>query len=694
MKSDGVMPTLEAVFNKLGTPLPLGYCNVGRVVEVGRGNFKEDLSGAVLSVKGEVLSGEVLSVKGGGEDKDLRGDVLSVKGDGGRTSDFGSRFAVGDRVVSNGCHAEYVCVPTNLVAKIPDGVSDDEAAFAVIGSIGLQGVRLLNPTFGETVVVVGLGLIGLLTAQFLQASGCRVIGFDFDEQKVQLGREFGIDAINPATGISQVGYVNEQTRSVGCDGVIITASSKSDDIISQSAQMCRKRGRIVLVGVIGLNIRRADFYKKEISFQVSCSYGPGRYDEAYEQRGQDYPVGYVRWTEKRNFEAVLEAIARKSVNVKSLITERVPLDQYLDIYGDMRKGGSIASILEYPEQADSSSMVQLSAMHTESPMQSEDKGIAIIGAGNFTNAVIIPALKGLSADFQYVASAGGLSARDVAQKGGFKKATSDYHEVLKDDAVGLVLITTRHNAHASMVLDAVHAGKHVFVEKPLCLNRGELDAIVEAVERADTDTEHALSVTVGFNRRFAPLAVKLKQLVGDGPKSIVATMNAGAIPADVWVHDMKVGGGRILGEACHYIDLCSFYAGSQVESVCMNALGRDPQDNTDCASILLRYKNGTNAVINYFANGSKAYAKERVEVYSQERTFVIDNWRELRGYGVAGFKKMKTRQDKGHKAQFKLLVERFLQNGAPLIPFDDIINTTKASFAAIESMKMRKWVDV
>jgi predicted dehydrogenase/threonine dehydrogenase-like Zn-dependent dehydrogenase len=643
IQSDGLMPTLEAVFNKLGQPLPLGYCNVGRVVVVGAGV---------------------------------------------------TEFNVGDRVASNGAHAEMVCVPKNLCAKIPVGVSDEAAAFTVIGAIGLQGIRLVNPTFGETVVVVGLGLIGLISAQILKANGCRVIGFDFDQSKVDLANQLGIIAVNPANGTNQVKFVEEQTGGVGADAVLITASAKSNEIISQSARMTRKRGRIVLVGVVGLDISRADFFEKELTFQVSCSYGPGRYDEAYENKGQDYPLGFVRWTEKRNFEAVLQAIGNGQLDVESLITERVPLADYNTIYGEMGKGASVASLLVYDEVIDSTSVVNVGGQRSEVRGQTEGRftgqrnGIGIIGAGNFTSSTVLPAFKGLDANLKYIASAGGLSATILAKKGGVERATSDYRELLKDEEVDLVMITTRHDLHAGMTLEALSAGKNVFVEKPLCIQADQLEEIVAAQQ------ESGKSVTVGFNRRFAPLAVKLKSVMGEGPKNIVATMNAGFIPPSIWVHDLAVGGGRIIGEACHYIDLCTFLAGSEVVSVCMNAMGTDPQENTDNASILLRYANGTNAVINYFANGSKSYSKERVEVHAQEKSFVLDNWRELQAFGVSGFKKMKSKQDKGHKAQFELLVKRVNEGGDPLVPFHETVNTTKASFAAIESLKAGSWISV
>ena len=634
MKTDGLLPTVHSVFNKLEEPIPLGYCNVGKVIAVGEG-----------------VSG----------------------------------YEVGDRVVSNGPHAEYVCVPKNLVAHIPDNVSDEEAAFTVVGSIGLQGIRLLNPTLGETVVVIGLGLIGLLTAQLLKANGCRVIGSDLDDEKLALAEKWGIIPFNSGKG-DVVKFVEEQTGGVGADGVIITASSQTNAIISQAARMSRKRGKIVLVGVVGLNISRAEFYEKELTFQVSCSYGPGRYDENYEQKGIDYPLPYVRWTEQRNFDAVLFALSTGMLQVKEMITEIVPLAEYKHIYGNIGSHKSIASILKYDEKE------LKEPIHTIELVSNNFKGskgvIGIIGAGNFTKMTLLPALKNSGAHLKYIASQGGLSSTLLAKKYGFSRSTTNYKEILEDDEVDLVLITTRHNQHAEMVIESLNAGKNVFVEKPLALNEKELERIIEAYR------ESGKTLTVGFNRRFSPHIEKIKSIVGNAQMNVVATMNAGFIPSNVWVHDMKIGGGRIIGEACHYIDLISYLTGSRVKAVCMNAMGANPEENTDNASILLKMENGSTGVINYFSNGSKAYSKERVEVFSQERTLIMDNFRKTEAFGVKGFKKMKTAMDKGHKNQFRRLVKAVQEGGDALIPFDSIINTTKASFAAIESLKENRWVEV
>lgn len=634
MKTDGLLPTVHSVFNKLEEPIPLGYCNVGKVIAVGEG-----------------VSG----------------------------------YEVGDRVVSNGPHAEYVCVPKNLVAHIPDNVSDEEAAFTVVGSIGLQGIRLLNPTLGETVVVIGLGLIGLLTAQLLKANGCRVIGSDLDDEKLALAEKWGIIPFNSSKG-DVVKFVEEQTGGVGADGVIITASAQTNTIISQAARMSRKRGKIVLVGVVGLNISRAEFYEKELTFQVSCSYGPGRYDENYEQKGIDYPLPYVRWTEQRNFDAVLFALSTGMLQVKEMITEIVPLAEYKHIYGNIGSHKSIASILKYDEKE------LKEPIHTIELVSNNFKGskgvIGIIGAGNFTKMTLLPALKNSGAHLKYIASQGGLSSTLLAKKYGFARSTTNYKEILEDDEVDLVLITTRHNQHAEMVIESLNAGKNVFVEKPLALNEKELERIIEAYR------ESGKTLTVGFNRRFSPHIEKIKSIVGNAQMNVVATMNAGFIPSNVWVHDMKIGGGRIIGEACHYIDLISYLTGSRVKAVCMNAMGENPEENTDNASILLKMENGSTGVINYFSNGSKAYSKERVEVFSQERTLIMDNFRKTEAFGVKGFKKMKTAMDKGHKNQFRRLVKAVQEGGDALIPFDSIINTTKASFAAIESLKENRWVEV
>ncbi|MCH8010907.1 MAG: bi-domain-containing oxidoreductase [Candidatus Marinimicrobia bacterium] len=637
IRSDGLIPTISAVQSKIDQSLPLGYCNVGEVIAVGKG-----------------VSG----------------------------------LQVGDQVASNGPHAEIVCVPENLVAKIPENVTNEDATFTVIGSIGLQGIRLLNPTLGETIAVIGLGLIGLITCQLLKANGCNVIGIDLDQSKCSIAEKRGTKTINP-TKCDPVKAVLDLTD-VGADGVLITASTKSNAVISQAAQMSRKRGRIVLVGVVDLDIKRTDFYEKELSFQVSCSYGPGRYDENYERNGNDYPIAYVRWTEKRNFETVLKAISNGSLYVKDLITEKFPLSDYHQIYDRISFSNSIASILVYPNHA-KDFFKQNTIKLKETSFAGQKCVVGIIGAGNFTKMTVLPALKNTGANLKFIASSGGMNGTLLAKKYGFSHSTTDYKEILNDRDVDTVIITTRHNLHAKFIVEALLSGKNVFVEKPLAINEMQLEEIISTYHKV----EHP-SLMLGFNRRFSPHIQAIKKSLGKIPGliNLVATMNAGFIPKDHWVHDLETGGGRIIGEACHYMDLCVFLTGSEIKSICMNAMGKSTEVNTDNASILLRFKNGSNATINYFANGSKSYSKERIEVYSQERTWIVDNFKTTKAFNVKGFKNIKTKIDKGHKAQFHKYIKIIKNGGKPMIPINEIINVTQASFAAIESMKNNKWIDI
>ena len=660
MRTDGILPTIEAVFRKLDEPLPLGYCNVGRVVGIGAG-----------------VSG----------------------------------FALGDRVVSNGPHAEIVSVPANLVAAVPERVTDDAAAFTVLGAIALQGVRLARPEFGETVVVIGLGLIGQLTAQLLLAAGCRVVGFDFDPAKVEMAARAGVNAAVSGGELDPVKFALGATAGLGADAVIITASTPSNDVIAQSARMSRKRGRIVLIGVVGLNINRSDFYEKELTFQVSCSYGPGRYDDAYEEKGYDYPPAFVRWTENRNFQAVLQALDAGALRVEPLITKRVPLASYRDIYDHM-DGGGLASLLVYEDAAaggPASTAGRAGAGRTDGPVVrgssaagtaapastiavsdrkigAADGALAVIGAGNFTKMTAMPALAAAGAPVKIVVSSGGVTGTSLARKYSIPLSSTDYAAVLNDADVRGVIITTRHNLHAAQTVAALQAGKHVLVEKPLCLTADEL-ALIEATVHSTRGNPAA--VTVGFNRRFSPHSRKMKSLLRDaGPVSIVATMNAGAIPANHWVHDPAVGGGRLIGEACHFVDLAIFLSGSLVTEVSATAL----DSATDTASILLRHENGSTAVINYLANGHRDLSKERVEVYSQGRVLMLDNFRELRGHGFRSFSTLKTKQDKGHAQQFAAFAQQVKANGPALIPWTEIANSTRATLAIPRAIAERRWI--
>ena len=635
IKTDGLKPTIEAVFRKLSEPIPMGYCNVGEVVAVGEGI---------------------------------------------------NEFKIGDRVASNGPHAEVVCVPKNLVARIPDNVSDDEATFTVVGAIALQGIRLANPTLGETVAVIGLGLIGQLTAKLLQASGCEVVAFDFDQSKVDLANIKGIKAFKVSEDVDAVKIAQEITQNIGVDAVIITASNKSNEVISQAAKMSRKHGRIVLVGVIGLDINRADFYEKELTFQVSCSYGAGRYDNNYEQNGQDYPIDLVRWTLNRNFDTVLKFISTGRLKVQSLITRFVDFQDYKQIYDTIEKSTSIAFILKYRADID---LTQTKISHKNHSFKNTNAVLGIIGSGNFTKATVLPILSKLEVNIKYLSSSSGLSGTLLAKKFDIQYSTTNNDDILNDSEVDSVIITTRHEAHARICIAALQAGKHVFVEKPLALSLEEINEIIEAYQQSEK------TLTVGFNRRFSPFVQDIKQKLGklNLPINVIATINAGEILANHWTQDMNIGGGRIIGEACHFIDLITYLSGSLVESVVMNSMGRKSQENTDNATILLKYQNGSSGVINYFSNGNKSYSKERIEVYAQGKIMVIDNFRKLEYYGLKS-SGISRSQDKGHHEQFKLFLERLKKGEEAIIPFEEIINTSRVSICAVESMKLGTWVKI
>jgi len=633
IRTDGILPTIETVFNKLDQPLPLGYCNVGNVVEVGAG-----------------LNG----------------------------------FQIGDRVISNGKHAEFVSVPINLCAKVPDSVSDDEASFTVLGAIALQGIRLLQPTLGETIFVTGLGLVGLLTIQLLRAHGCRVIGADFDKNKLELAKQFGAEVVDLGAGQDPVKAAEIYSRGRGVDGVIITASTKSSEPIHQAALMCRKRGRIILVGVAGLELSRDDFFKKELTFQVSASYGPGRYDSNYEERGQDYPVGFVRWTEQRNFEAVLDMMADGRLNVSSLITHRFALEDAIKAYELV--GGSTPSLgilLRYKGHSITSNSRSIDLMPQNNlelfKAGNQKAGISFVGSGNYASSVLIPAFRETGVDLRIVASNSGVSSSHVGRKYGFLKTTTDANTIFQDDKTNGVVITTQHDSHALFVLKALEAKKNIFVEKPLCINLDELKAIESAFHAIALKNLEVPIVMVGFNRRFAPQIQKIKTLLNGvmGPKAFIMTVNAGLIPSDHWTQDRKLGGGRIVGEACHFVDLIRYLAASSI--VGWNVAGME-SSTRDTVSLQLSFEDGSIGTIHYFSNGCKAYPKERLEVFAAGRVLQLDNFRKLRGFNWPGFKKMNLwRQDKGQKTCVKAFVNAIEGRNVSPIPFSELLEVSRVS---------------
>lgn len=624
IKTDGLWTTLDAVRAKLDAPIPLGYCNVSRVVEV----------------------------------------------------DEDSSLSPGDRIVSNGPHAEMVSVPENLTARIPENVSDEAAAFTVVAAIGLQGIRLIQPTLGERFVVSGLGLIGLLTVQMLRAHGCQVLGVDFDEHKLELARKFGAETVNLSEGQDPVQIANQWTGGDGVDGVLITASTKSDELIHQAATMCRKRGRIVLVGVIGLNLRRADFYEKELSFQVSCSYGPGRYEHNYEKLGMDYPIGFVRWTEQRNFEAVLNLMAEGKLDVEPLITHRFDFDLALEGYQAVSEKGALGILLNYSEQElAQKSESRITVANQSIPKAKGTLGVGFIGAGGFTTRMLLPLLPTKNVFKKSIVSSTGVSAAYAGKKFGFAEVASDSDLVMNDTDIDAVFITTPHNSHSRMICQALAAGKHVFVEKPMGLSHEEIDAVAQAMSENPQSC-----LMVGFNRRFSPHIVQLKKWLSSapGPKSIIITINAGAIPADHWTQRKDVGGGRIIGEGCHFIDLARHLADAPIHHAAANAMGGAEGRLGDCVALNLRFEDGSIATIHYLANGSKDFPKERIEVFAAGKVVTCDNFRHSKQIGGKG--KLKTRsQDKGHAAELSSFFDAISSGGQWPISGEELIEVSRVT---------------
>jgi len=649
IRTDGLAPTLEAVFGRLEEPLALGYCNVGRVIAVGQG----------------------------------------VTG-----------FATGDRVASNGPHAEVVCVPATLAARVPQAVDDDAASFTVPGAIALQGIRLLAPTLGESFAVIGLGLLGMLALQLLRAHGARVIGIDVDPSRCELARALGCDAIAVTARESAVRAALAFSGERGVDGVLITASAHDDDIVHQAASMCRKRGRIVLVGVVDLELRRADFYEKELSFQVSCSYGPGRYDPVYEGAARDYPLPFVRWTAARNFEAVLEVLAAGRIDVAPLVTRRVAQAEAASTYDALANDrGLLGVVLSYPEETPADDrLVRIAGRGEPLPAPrgagstAVDPVAGVIGSGNFGRLVLLPAIAASGVKLHSVASGGGVTSLFAARKFGAHAATADYRAILESPAVNTVFVATRHDSHARLAAEALDAGKHVFVEKPLAIDEAGLERV-----RAAHARHPELQLMVGFNRRFAPHSVKARELLAGRvePIAIHLLVNAGRLPAGSWLDDPELGGGRIVGEACHFIDLATFLVGQPIATVRAETLGRGTsRRQSDCVTLVLGFVDGSLATVHYWTNGGKSYPKERVEIFSQGRVLVIDNWRRLDGFDWPSVPALRMRQNKGHGAEVAQFLARVASGGPPLIPFTELDGVARASLAARCSAEEGRTIDL
>lgn len=643
-RTDGIGTTVNAVRSKLAEPIPLGYSSAGVVVEVGR-------------------------------------DVTGV--------------AVGDLVATAGAHAELAAIPVNLTAPVPDGVPAGDAAFATIGSIALQGVRLSQPTVGESFAVVGLGLVGLITVQLLGAQGCRVLGIDPNAERRKRAEAFGAATVD--SGHDVLAAAEELTGGRGIDGVIICASTTSNEPVHQAAQMSRQRGRIVLVGVTGLELQRADFYEKELTFQVSSSYGPGRYDPSYEQGGNDYPYGLVRWTASRNMEAVMGLMETGKLDVASLVTHDYPFADAPDAYDTLVSDPSaLGIVLTYPEvdvAAVAPERDGLLRKHVALPASTASPAgrgrIGVLGAGAFATNVLLPAVKDGGGSIVTVVSNGGTSARLAADRFGATKASTDVADVFDDPDIDTVVVATRHDSHAGYVERAIRSGKHVFVEKPLAVTTEDLDLVSSAVQDLSGQGGPVPLVMVGFNRRFAPISQRMAELLATqpGPKALTLTMNAGHIPADHWTQDPVAGGGRIIGEACHFIDLARYLVGQPIEEVrstFMEPVGRSAP--LDTATISLRFADGSIASVNYFANGSKKFPKERVEVFSGGRVLVNDNFRTMRAHGWAGVRTMRLRsQDKGHAAGMAAFLDAVRRGGPAPIPVQELLEVSEATLRAAQS---------
>lgn len=623
IKTEGLLSTVEAVWNKLNDPITLGYSNVGKVVEVG---------------------------------------------------DYVTEFNVNDRVVSNGPHADFVKVPWTLAAKIPDNLNDDEAAFTVLGAIAMQGWRLLNATIGETIVVVGLGLLGQLTLQIAKANGCKAIGIDIDETKIDLAKELGLEAIQSKSSSDNVNQILEYTNTIGADGVIITASSSSEEILSQSAMMCRQRGKIVLVGVIPITVPRNLFYEKELSFQVSSSYGPGRYDPTYELKGVDYPLPFVRWTAKRNMESFLYLMEQDKINVTKLITHRYKFENIKDAYQSLESEMPLGLIIEYKKKKEKDKTIEF----TESkPAEAEWPVIGFIGVGNYAKMMMLPTLKETDSIIKTIASLEGYSASIAAKKYNIQIASSDSNDIFKDDEINTVFITTPHNSHAELVKSALQFNKNVFVEKPLAINLSELKDLYDI-----TKEKSQLNLMVGFNRRFAPTTIKLKERLEQrfDPISILITVNAGAIPMNHWVHDPEVGGGRIIGEACHFVDLARYVVGKSIIEVTAISTNGHSGTDEDKVIAILKFEDGSHTSIHYLANGNKSFSKERIEVFSSEKVYVLDNFKSLKAYGDS-LNTKNLKQNKGQKNEVIQFLNSIKNGTESPIPLTEIFETHLATIA-------------
>jgi len=653
-RTEGLLEAWRQAMGRLDAPVPLGYSSAGVVIDVGSG----------------------------------------VEG-----------FSVGHRVASAGFgyagHAEIVSVPANLCVKIPEPIQCDEAAFVALGGIALEAVRIARVSLGETVVVIGLGLLGQIAIQLLNAAGCHVIGMDINSEKAEMALQHGAEAV--ATDYYALSAIcHQQTANHGADAVIILAATPSNEPLEQAAELCRERGLIVAAGLVGLQIPRKPFYDKELELVVSRAWGPGLYDPGYTEKGLDYPIAYARWTAKRNLEEFLAQLAKGTVSVDHLITHRFPFDRALEAYKLILEGKEpyIGVLLTYPEAVEPQRLSRVVWLEREQPAKSPrgTVGIGLIGAGQFAKAALLPTMKDLKGlHFRGVATATGLSARHTAEKFGFDYCTTDYQELLNDPEIALVFILTRHGFHARFVIEALKAGKHVFVEKPMALSEEQLRDIIEAYTEPDGGLEERQHpsvkpiVMVGFNRRFSPFTRWLKERFRGTtePLAVHCTVNAGFVPPDHWVHDPEQGGGRIIGEVCHFVDLIQYLTGSVPVRVYAETLASEACKPSDNVVITLKMANGAVGSISYIAGGDKAYPRERVEIFGGGAVAVIENFKAATF--TRGGRRQRVRNwlsvDRGHRGEVEALLNAIRSGGPPPVAFEDYIYTTLATFAIEESLR-------
>lgn len=646
-KREGLLTAFEATINRLDQPLTLGYSTSGTVVEAAA-------------------------------------DVLD--------------FKPGDRVVCAGgghaVHAEYGLVPQNLLAHLPDEVDFESGAFATMGSIALNGIRLSNPQIGDKVAVIGLGLLGLITAQLVEAGGCSVYGMDISQARVEFARKLGITADTNSTLLEN--YL-PFTRGKGFDKILICADTPSDETVNLAGQIARDRAHIVSLGVVGLNIQRKLYYEKELFFQVARSSGPGRYDPAYEEHGYDYPIGYVRWTEGRNLQAFVDLLAAEKIDMRSLVTHRFSIEDapqaYELITGKLQEP-YLGVLLTYPQPEGNRS--QKISFHSTSSHSTAGGTISlgVIGAGNYANAVFLPAVRKTGgANLSGVASASGLSAQHTARKFGFAFASSSTQDILENEDINTVAILTRHQTHAAFTLEALGNGKHVYCEKPLAIHKSEVDEIAAYLQH-----ENHPYLSVGFNRRFAPMALALKSYFRNSaePCFINYRINAGFIPADHWLHHPDQGGGRLVGEACHFIDFVCFITAAapvHVSAVCLPDQGKYSRDNFH---ITIHFEDGSIGNVSYLSNGNKRFPKEYAEVFQGGKIGVLNDFRTLELWDDQKtiHKKSLFRQDKGHQAAWKAFLDAVRAGGAEPISYEQLLQSSYTTLACNQALITGKTVNI